>query len=460
LLAALRAFGRNATSFQLLERDFLVWRDVDASKASEVVTTTFRDAPIAAVGYVDTGPAWVAGGEPVAREDDVHIVAERFLEAARRAGKRAAFFATEGRLVTSPRFERLLLGEQPVWDPAAWPDTVRASRSLRSQIKRAAGKRVAVRRVSAADVAVGTALRDELDRLIRRWQATRAMAPMGFLVRVEPFTHADERRLFVAERDGQLVALLSMAPVYARNGWLFEDLLRDPAAPNGTTELLVDAGMRDIANDGSRWATLGLAPLAGPVTPLLARVRTLSTPFFNFAGLQAFKAKLRPHTWEPIWLAYPAGSAWWRALLDALTAFAGGSLLRFAWDTLRRGPRPVLVAMTALLVPWTITLGLLDTARWFPEPWMQRAWVTFDALLCVALVMLILRWRSWLGTLVAMAVTADALTTLVQAITWYGPRAATIADWLLIALVCTAPLLAAIVLWGTVSRHRVSEARV
>jgi phosphatidylglycerol lysyltransferase len=454
LLDALRAFGRNATSFQLLERDFLVWRDVDAGTAHA------GDVPVAAVGYVDTGPAWVAGGEPVAPEDDVHVVAERFLDAARQAGKRAAFFATEGRLVTSPRFQRLLLGEQPVWDPAAWAETVNGSRSLRSQIKRAANKGVVVRRVSAADVAERTALRDELDSLIERWQATRAMAPMGFLVRLEPFTSAEERRLFIAEQAGRVVALLSMAPVYARNGWLFEDLLRDHTAPNGTTELLVDAGMRDIANDGSRWATLGLAPLAGPVTPLMARVRTLSTPFFNFAGLQAFKAKLRPHMWEPIWLAYPAGTSWWRALLDALAAFAGGSLWRFAWDTLRRGPRPVLVAMTALLVPWTITLALLDTVRWFPEPWMQRAWVTFDALLCVALVMLISRCRSWLGTLVAAAVTADALTTLVQAITWYGPRAATITDWLLIALVCVAPTLAAIVLWGTVSRHRVSEARV
>lgn len=454
MLDALRAFGRNATSFQLLERDFLVWRDVDAGTAHA------GDVPVAAVGYVDTGPAWVAGGEPVAPEDDVHVVAERFLDAARQAGKRAAFFATEGRLVTSPRFQRLLLGEQPVWDPAAWAETVNGSRSLRSQIKRAANKGVVVRRVRAADVAARTALRDELDSLIERWQATRAMAPMGFLVRLEPFTSAEERRLFVAEQAGRVVALLSMAPVYARNGWLFEDLLRDHTAPNGTTELLVDAGMRDIATDGSRWATLGLAPLAGPVTPLMSRVRTLSTPFFNFAGLQAFKAKLRPHSWEPIWLAYPAGTSWWRALLDALTAFASGSLWRFAWDTLRRGPRPVLVAMTALLVPWTITLALLDTARWFPEPWMQRAWVTFDALLCVALVILISRWRGWLSTLVATAVTADALITLTQAVTWYGPRAATVTDWLLIALVCAAPMLATVVLWGTVSRHRVSETRV
>ncbi len=443
LYAALRAYGRNATSFQLLERDFQVW--VDEASGMD---------PPPVVAYVDTGAAWVAGGEPLAPESGVHETAERFLEAAHRAGRRAAFFATEGRLVTSPRFRRLLLGEQPVWDPVAWDATVRASRSLRAQIRRARAKGVSVRRLSPRDVAPGEPLRSALDALMARWQASRAMAEMGFLVRVEPFTEADERHLFVAERADRPVALLSMAPVYARRGWLFEDLLRDPSAPNGTTELLVDAGMRVIAEQGCRWATLGLAPLAGPVRPWLARARAWATPFFNFRGLHAFKTKLRPQAWEPIWLAHPAGTPALRALVDALSAFANGSLAGFAWRTLRRGPRPVLLAMTALLVPWTLVLASLDSARWFPAPWMQTAWVTFDALLFAGLAALVWRWRPWLGVLLATAVSLDALLTLWQGVTWYAPRAAGWRDVLLMIVASAAPLLAAVVLWGTVSRER------
>ena len=474
--ASLRAYGRNATSFQLLESDFRVWFDESVGSDTTLRDTMLRDtsegevqpaerlgvhsrrAASCAVAYVDTGSAWVVGGEPLAPEHEVHAVAERFLDAAQRAGKRAAFFATEGRLVTSPRFERLLLGQQPVWDPAEWDNTVHASRSLRSQIRRAQSKNATVRELQINEIARGTPLRIELDALVQRWQAARAMAPMGFLVRLEPFTHAEQRHLFVAEQDGRVVALLSMAPVYARNGWLFEDLLRDRTAPNGTSELLVDAGMRRIAQDGVRWATLGLAPLAGPVMPWLARVRTMATPFFNFRGLYAFKAKLHPHTWEPIWLAHPASTPWWRALADALTAFANGSLFGFAWRTLCRGPQPVLLAMLLLLIPWTFVLAALDTARWYPEPWMQTAWVTFDTVLVIALALLVRRWRSWLGVTIATAVSVDATITLWNAVTWYGPRISSVTDALLTTIACAAPLLAAVVLWGTVRRQRHSGA--
>lgn len=439
LLAALRAHGRNATSFQLLESDFRTWDDPDG---------------LGIVGYVDTGSAWVAGGEPLAASAQVAGVAARFIEAARRAGRRAAFFATEGQLATLPESRRLLLGRQPVWVPTDWSATLTGSRSLRAQLRRARSHGVSVRPLAPVEVAPGTPRRATLEGLIRRWQARRGIAEMGFLVRLEPFSVVEERLLFVAERAEQPVALLSMAPVYGRDGWLFEDLLREADAPNGTSELLVDAGMRAIAAHGAPWATLGLAPLAGPVAPWLQRVRRLATPFFNFVGLEAFKARLRPAVWDDIWLVHPARTSVVRALLDALTAFAGGSLLRFGWRTLRRGPPPVLALMAALLVPWTLVLALLDTARWYPAPWMQVGWVAFDAVLCGLLAVLARRWHGALGAFVASLVTLDALVTGVQAWTWYGPRVASGWDALWLVVATTAPTLASVVLWGAVRRDR------
>jgi phosphatidylglycerol lysyltransferase len=437
VLDALRRHGWTSTSFQILESDFLIWEDSQGQGL---------------VGYVDTGAAWVAGGEPIADPEQVAAVARRFFAAAAAANRRVCCFATEGRLAELPGMHRLLLGEQPVWDPAAWPDTLATARSLRAQLRRARSHGVTIRRVDAAAVATGTPLRIALEALVHRWRASRTLATMGFLVQVEPFGDLQERLLFVAEQSGRPVALLSMAPIFARDGWLFEDLLRDPSAPNGTTELLVDAGMRAIAERGSGWATLGLAPLAGPVSPWLARVRRWATPFFNFEGLTQFKAKLRPASWAPIWMVHPAHTPTWRALLDALTAFAGGSVLRYGWRTLRRGPRPVLAAMAALLVPWTLALALLDTVRWYPAPWMQTGWVTFDLALCATIGALAHRWRQPLGVAVASAVTADVLVTTWQAITWYVPRASGTAEYLGTLTAISAPTLAAFVLWGRVQR--------
>ncbi len=64
---------------------------------------------------------------------------------------------------------------------------------------------------------------------------------MGFLVQVDPLTLLEEHRVHLAERDGRLVAFLTAAPIFDRPGWLLQNLIRAPEAPNGTIELLVDA---------------------------------------------------------------------------------------------------------------------------------------------------------------------------------------------------------------------------
>jgi lysylphosphatidylglycerol synthetase-like protein (DUF2156 family) len=132
-------------------------------------------------------------------------------------------------------------------------------------------------------------------------------------------------------------------------------MLRGRRAPNGTIELLIDAAMRAAAARGDREVTLGLAPLAGPVARWLRLARTISTPLYDFGGLRAFKAKLRPHAWEPVYLcAAPSGSIL-VAIRDSLVAFAGGSLIGFGARTLLR-PRWRWWVLAAVL------LGMAATA--------------------------------------------------------------------------------------------------
>ena len=98
----------------------------------------------ACVAYVDTGRAWVAAGAPIAAEVDLGRVANAFVAAARAAGRGACFFATERRFAAAPGFRHLLIGEQPVWEPGRWGETLRATPSLREQLRRARAKGVDV----------------------------------------------------------------------------------------------------------------------------------------------------------------------------------------------------------------------------------------------------------------------------------------------------------------------------
>ncbi len=428
VLSLLRQHGWNATSFQVLEPGLRYW---------------FHGGD-ACVAFVDTGRAFVVAGAPIASEARMREVAGRFATYARRCGRRLRFFAVADRFLELAPFDALQVGEQPIWDPAGWPAILQGARSLREQLRRARARGVTVRLLAPDEITEGPA-RAHVEALIARWLGTRQMAPMGFLVEVHPFAFAQERRYFVAELDGRIVGFLAAIPVYARGGWFFEDLLRDPGAPNGTAELLVDAAMRDAASLGARYVTLGLAPLAG-VSGWLASMRALTRRLYDFSGLVAFKAKLRPHAWEPIHLAYPAGEQGLSALADALAAFSRRGLLRFGVETLARVPTVVIEALALLLVPWTIALAFAP-ARFFPAPWVQYAWVAFDLALFFALLRLSRRWRHGLATALAAVVTADAAITFTQAVTWNLPRIRSAFDAFAVAVAVLAPSLAALLLW-------------
>ncbi|MCC6243903.1 MAG: DUF2156 domain-containing protein [Gemmatimonadaceae bacterium] len=430
-------WGRTATAFQALNPGIAHW---------------FDDADRGMVGYMDTGGAWVAAGETIAAEEHVVAVAERFVQAAHAAGRRVCFFATEGGLAASTEMRRLLIGQQPLWDPREWDGHVRRHRSFREQLRRARAKQVMVREVDADTLMDSPALRSQIDAVGRAWLAARPMPPMSFLVAVAPLAYAEHRRLFVAERVGEVIGVLSLAPVPAQDGWLFEHLLRHPRAPNGSVDLLVDAAMRVLAAEQVPWATLGLAPLAGDVSSWLRRARSWSQPLFNFEGLAAFKRKLRPQRWAPVYLVYPKHASGFVALIDALRAFAGGALWRFGARTALRGPRPLLMALEWSLIPWTLLLAACPTKPWFPAPSIHLAWVLFDVVLYLTLRIARARQSLALLTAAASGVSLDVVLTLWQAASWNLPHAQTRGAVWVIAVACLGPLLAAPLLWGAVRR--------
>ncbi len=393
-----RRHGRQSTSFQTLEHGFAYFFDGDAL-----------------VAYRDTGKAWVAAGDPVASAERTGEVARSFLLAARRAHRRACFFGADDALVEGAELHAIRVGEEPVWDPHHWDGTLRASRSLREQLRRAHAKGVTTRRLHPEEVREESPLRAQLAELADWWLASRRMAPMGFLVQLAPFDHPAERIYLIAERDDEVVALLVAIPVYGRGGWMVEHILRDPRAPNGTTELLIDTLMRELRVRGVTYLTLGLAPLGGPVAWWLRAARRLGKPLYNFEGLHAFKTKLRPDWWESRYLAHPARRRALIATADALTAFAPGGVPRFALASIRHLRRPFTSLLAALLVPWTVALGLAGLG-WFPSPAVKWAWVLFDSVLVALMALVLERWRRGLVTLLMLLTGADATLTLAQAL--------------------------------------------
>jgi phosphatidylglycerol lysyltransferase len=189
----------------------------------------------------------------------------------------------------------------------------------------------------------------------------------------------------------------------------------------------------------------------------LRAARESSTLLYDFNGVRTYKAKLQPELWLPIFLSYPPSQGAVVSLLDALIAFTKTGFWHFAWRTLTRGPIVVVRALTVLLLPWTMLLILAPAQRWFGSAWLKWAWVVFDVLVAAGLFRFLYKRSTSVLTALAIAVTADAVLTPVQALLWNLPHAEGALDYIAIMLGCLAPALAAIVLWGA-RRARVEAA--
>ena len=314
-------YGWNAVSYQILNPGMRLWFSSDGD---------------AVAGYVPFGRVWTVAGAPVCEPARLPNVAKELEESARDRGARVVFFAAGALLervyMSRPDHTLVRIGAQPAWDPSEWDAIVQHKSSLRAQLHRARNKGVEVHEWTTERAHESPALRS----VLREWLAGRGLPPLHFLVTADLLATLADRRIFVAERREEIVGFLVATRIPARHGWLVEQWPRRRSAPNGTTHLLVDAAMRAFTADGAHYATLGLAPLsdhAGPVgdgQPAWLRfflhwIRAHGRRFYNFRGLEAFKASTQPTNWEPIFAIAP-GRRFTPFTLRAIAgAFSDGS---------------------------------------------------------------------------------------------------------------------------------------
>jgi phosphatidylglycerol lysyltransferase len=288
--------GWNAIAYQIVNVGISHW---------------FAAAGDAVVGYVRTHRVCVVAGAPVCAADRLSAVLDEWEHFAASRGCRVCYFGAAGDAMASLQESRghtgVPLGAQPVWHPTEWSAMVQTHASVRALLHRARNKGVRVSEWTRGRATSSPLLL----RCLQQWLDGRGLPPLHFLV--EPFTLHDltHRRIFVAELGEHAVGFVVASPVPARNGWLIEQFVRGTQAPNGTIELLLDHAMRTLADAGATYVTLGLVPLRPTPedirTPpplwlalLLRWMRAHGNRFYNFRGLDTFKTKFRPSSWEPI----------------------------------------------------------------------------------------------------------------------------------------------------------------
>ena len=264
-----------------------------------------------AIIYGVFGRVWLAAGDPLAKPEDIKTLVKGFMASASKAKRIAAFvpvterFAREG---VKLGLSAIKIGAAPYFELEVWQPRGNPAKKMRAGVNQAIRAGIRIENV----ISFTDELKKETAELCLQWlQTRRAATTFGWLLALDPFLRAEQKKVFVArDANNRLIGLLAASPIPARDGWYLEDVLRSAQAPQGTADLLVFEALQRLKAEGATMATLGTAPLAREGVdnisthdhPVIERALRLASKrlsaFYNFEGLRRFKAKFVASRWE------------------------------------------------------------------------------------------------------------------------------------------------------------------
>ncbi len=284
------------------------------------------------VGYLHSRWVLVALGDPVCKEPDFGLAAEEFAAFAAAQGKGCVFVAAGREFVdanASKRATILPLGDDFIFDVRSYAPRGDAAKKVRSARNKAVRLGCRVREYRPC-LGRNPALEAAFEAVSTRWLRAHSRFTMR-LLSLDLFRLTELKRFFWVDLDGRVAAFLSCLPIYARNGYLFEDLVRDPEAPSGATELMVLEAIRALRLEGAAMASFGLSPLvrvngAANLSPIETAIARVGVAAAARAGrlhrLYHYRKKFHTSEAEPSYLwKFPAGIRL-RDLWGIMSAFA------------------------------------------------------------------------------------------------------------------------------------------
>jgi len=267
------------------------------------------------VGYRQARKLLIVFGEPMCDPADYRVATAEFAEFCTKTGKQALFICCGQEFkdkVEEIGFSSIRIGEDFIFDTATYAPKGDKGKMIRLARNHALKAGAVVKEYDHSK-GPNPGLEREFAEVADRWlkQNNRFKA---HILNLNLFDHRELKRYFYAEVNGKPVAFISCVPIYARDGILLEDAIRDPAAPYGVIELITLAIIDDLKLHGGKMCTFGISPrldvngLSGP-SRLVAHIGMwFANKLFNLHKLYHFRKKFHTTAAEPSYLLkYPEG---------------------------------------------------------------------------------------------------------------------------------------------------------
>lgn len=217
--------------------------------------------------YRPVGRFLVQFGGPFAPPGSRARLLRGFVELARAQGRRIVAVqlqSADGGLYVDQGFTVNQMGASYVVDLADFTLAGTKFMQLRNKISRTHRAGIEVVEAPFEDWA------DAVRAVDAAWLGTKGegVKPLEFLVGQTGGPYQSLRRLFVAQRGGELIGYVSYAPVYgSRAGWMHDLSRRQPDSPPGVMEAVNKAAIDVFRAEGERWLHFGFTPFTSLDAP-------------------------------------------------------------------------------------------------------------------------------------------------------------------------------------------------
>lgn len=274
--------------------------------------THFAEDGEAHLSFIETKKSFIVASEPMSRlQERKEFILEFFKKIDQNAQKRKVIFPISKNLaqqLEKNEFHVMQIGVEPIFNLAQYfdkPFDVTMEYPLARALKKRGG---IVRELAENEIAEH---QEKMEKILTEWKEAKSTKELGFLNRVDPFYLDDFKRFFVLEDRGDIRAFLTASPIFLNHeiiGYFFNDIIRGSMVRAGSNDLLILEAMRILHLEGVAEVRLGMCPLAelDAQTPHYKILSKLYQHFhfgYSFKNLHAFKKKLNPTRFEPLYLA-------------------------------------------------------------------------------------------------------------------------------------------------------------
>lgn len=267
------------------------------------------------IAYGIVGDTAVVNGDPVCSEEDFPSILAEFKEFCLSRGYHMIFLSITEKFRSVYEllgFGLIKCGEEARFELAEYNLKGGKVGKVRASINHAAKAGVTVEEYRPLTEKNAETEREILE-VSGEWQKLKGGSELKFTIGGIGLEDPMDRRYFIArDENGEAAAFLVLLPFLGGDGYLADVTRHRKAAPGGVMEKLIYDTFMILRDEGVRYGSLGLSPLANlgeegemntPAGKFLKFIYENMNGLYGFKDLYRVKARYNP-LWQPSWFAY------------------------------------------------------------------------------------------------------------------------------------------------------------